>query len=165
MPFGCLFFIRRMNMPEIKIDVQRTGFPVKIGDLELFFDSSMENLRRFFDYEKIAQNKLKKAQEKASHIHFPKVVDDIRDVDIKTVDAAFDINRELTAIEYDVVFGDGTFAKIYEKYPDILALDNAMEPLFLAISEKIEEQEAARIKQIEDKKNEYLQKKKDKRGD
>jgi len=39
----------------IQINVNRTGFPVKVGSLELWFDSSIENLRNFFNIDEIAQ--------------------------------------------------------------------------------------------------------------
>lgn len=146
---------------EIKIDIRRTGFPVKIGDLELWFDSSLENLRKFFNVDKIAQGKLKEAQEKAKHIHFPDDVDvdNIKNIDTKTVDAAFDVNKEYIAAQYDIIFGDGTFKKIYKKYPDILALEKALEPIGMAIAEKIEDMEVERNKEVEEKKKEYLNKK------
>lgn len=150
----------------IQIDVQRTGFPVKIGTIELWFDSSLENLRRFFNVDEIAQQKLKEAQEKAKHIHFPDEidVDTIENIDIKTVDAAFDVNKEFIAAQYDVIFGDGTFKRIYDEYPDVLALEQALEPLGKAIAQKIEEQEQERSAKVEEKKNEYLQKQKAKQN-
>lgn len=145
-------------MSEIKIDIKRTGFPVKIGSLELWFDSSLENLRRFFDVEELAQEKLKEAQEKAKHIHFPDDAE-IENVDTKTVDAALDVHKEFIAAQYDIIFGDETFKKIYEQYPDIMALEQALDPLGEAIARKIEEQEKERAKQVEEKKKEYLNKK------
>lgn len=148
-------------MSEIKIDIQRTGFPVKLGDLELWFDSSLENLRSFFNIDEIAQEKLKEAQKKAKHIHFPGDIDidNIENIDTKTVDAAIDVNKEFIAAQYDIIFGDGVFKKIYKKYPDILALEQALDPIGLAIAAKIEEMEVERTKLIEDKRREYLNKK------
>lgn len=32
----------------IQIEVKRSGFPVKLGEVELWFDTSIENLTRFF---------------------------------------------------------------------------------------------------------------------
>lgn len=145
-------------MSEIKIDIKRTGFPVKIGDLELWFDSSLENLRRFFNIDEIAQKKLKEAQEKAKHIHFPDDTE-IKDIETKTIDAAIDLNKEFIAAQYDIIFGDGVFKKIYKQYPDILALEDALEPTGLAIAAKIEELEVERTKLIEDKRKEYIAKK------
>ncbi|ARK28797.1 hypothetical protein [Halalkalibacter krulwichiae] len=143
---------------ELKIDIKRTGFPVKIGTLELWFDSSLENLRRFFNVEELAEQKLKEAQEKAKHIHFPEVVD-VDSLDLEVVDAAFDVNKEFIAAQYDIIFGDETFKKIYKVYPDIIALEQALEPIGTAIAKRIEEQEEERSEQIDAKKNEYLNKK------
>lgn len=146
---------------EIKIDIKRTGFPVKIGDLELWFDSSLENLRTFFNIEEVAQEKLKEAQAKAKHIHFPDNIDvnDIENIDVKTIDAAFDVNKEFIAAQYDIIFGDGAFKKIYKQYPDIIALENALDPIGIAIANRIEELESERVKEFDKKKKEYLKKK------
>lgn len=143
----------------IQIDINRTGFPIKIGTLELWFDSSLENLRRFFNIEEIAQKKLKLAQEKAQHIHFPEKINDISDVEVETVDAAFDVQKEFIAAQYDIIFGDGTFKKIYEQYSDILALEQALEVVGIAIAERIGELEKERTEKTEMKKAEYLSKK------
>jgi len=155
-------------MSEIKIDVQRTGFPVKIGSIELWFDSSIENLRRYFNIDDILKEKMKEAEEKAKHAHFPDNIkeyelDDFTEEDIKNIDVAFDYNKEIIAAQYDILFGDGTFKKIYKKYPDFLALEKALDPLGKAIAEKIGEQEKERSKQVEVKKNEYLSKKRKKK--
>lgn len=147
----------------VNINIKRTGFPVKIGALELWFDASLENLRRFFDVEEIAKGKLKEAQEKAKHIHFPEVIENIEDVEVETVDAALDVNKEFIAAQYDVIFGDGTFKKIYKEYPDIIALEQALEPIGVAIAKKIEEMEQERKQVVESKKDEYLKKKAQKR--
>src|SRR5690625_2909645 len=147
----------------VQINVNRTGFPIKIGSIELWFDSSIENLRRFFSVEELAQEKLKKAQEKAKHIHFPDDLDldsfDIDELEVKNVDAAIDFNKEFIAAQYDIIFGDGTFKKIYKQYPDIIALESALDPLGAAIAERIGEMEEERTEKIEAKKNEYLKKK------
>ncbi|MEN2467885.1 hypothetical protein [Ornithinibacillus sp. JPR2-1] len=145
-------------MQELNIDIQRTGFPVKLGTLELWFDSSLENLRRFYNVDEIAQKKLKEAQEKAKHIHFPDEVD-LENIDIELVDAAFDANKEFIAAQYDIIFGEGVFKRIYTKYPDIIALENALDPLGIAIAERIEQLEKEREKTVEEKAREYLAKK------
>lgn len=149
-------------MREVNIDIQRTGFPVKIGRIELWFDCSLENLRNYFDLEEIAKKKLEEAQEKAKHIHFPDEIKSAADVDVKSVDAGLDLNREHIAIQYDIIFGDGTFKKLYKTYPDILALEKALTPVSLAIAERITEVEKERIPEAEARKNAYLNKKKNK---
>ncbi|SHI01789.1 hypothetical protein [Virgibacillus chiguensis] len=149
-------------MSEINIGIERTGFPVKIGTIELWFDSSLENLRRFFNVNELANEKLKEAQEKAQHIHFPDNAE-IESLDVKTVDAALDVNKEFIAAQYDIIFGEGSFKKIYKKHPDILALEQALEAVGIAIAKRIEEQEEERSGKVEAKKNEYLNKKSSKK--
>ena len=146
-------------MQEINIDIQRTGFPVKIGDIELWFDSSIENLKRFFDVEGIAKEKLKVAEEKAKHIHFPTEIKEIEDIDVETFDVAFDVNKEFIAAQYDIIFGDGTFKKIYKKYPDIVALEKALVPTGQAIGARVEEMEKDRRELVVSKKSQILNKK------
>lgn len=149
-------------MSDIKIDIKRTGFPVKVGDLEFWFDSSIENLRKFFNIDELAKGKLKEAQEKAQHIHFPIEIniETVSNMDVKTVDASLDLNREFVAIQYDILLGDGSFKKIYKKYPDIYALEYALERLGIEISKKIEQLEDERVKEVENRKTKYLNKKK-----
>lgn len=151
-------------MSDIKIDIKRTGFPVKIGSLDLWFNSSLENLRNFLNVDEIAREKMKKAEEEAKHIHFPEDMTDIEPEDLEegTIDAAFSVYNEFIAAQYDIIFGDGTFKKVYKEYPDVVALENALEPISIAIAEKIEEQEEERVKHVEDRKNEYLNKQKQK---
>ncbi|MEV9640418.1 hypothetical protein ABZ756_06945 [Mammaliicoccus sciuri] len=146
----------------IQIDIKRTGFPVKIGTLELWFDSSLENLRRFFNIDEIAQQKLKEAQEKAKHIHFPEEID-VDNLEVETVDAAFDVQKEFIAAQYDIIFGDGNFKKIYKQYPDIMALEDALEAVGTAIAERIGELEQERSAKTEIRKAEYLNKKAEKK--
>lgn len=152
-------------MSEIKIDIQRTGFPVKVGTIELWFDSSIENLRNFIHVEELAEKKLEEAKEKAKHIHFPADItyENVHEVDKKDIDDALNLNNEFVAAQYDLLFGDGTFKKVYKKYPDIIALESALEPIGNAIAKRVEELEFERTKEVENTKNEYLKKKASKR--
>jgi len=152
----------------VQIDIKRTGFPVKIGTVELWFDSSVENLRNFFDIEEIAQERLKEIREKAEHVHFPKgienySIEEFEEKDIEKIDAAFDINKEFIAVQYDILFGEGSFKKIYNEYPDIWALEHALVPIGEEISKKIAEQEKEREQELKQVENEILAKKKAKR--
>lgn len=152
----------------VQIDIQRTGFPVKIGTVELWFDSSAENLRNFFNVDEIAQERLKEIREKAEHIHFPKgienyTIDEFSEKDIEKIDAAFDINKEFIALQYDIIFGNGAFKKIYEEYPDVWALEKALAPLGEEIAKRIEKQEKEREKELKQLEEEILKKKKMKR--
>lgn len=150
---------------EINIDIELTGFPVKIGAMDIWFDSSMENLRTFFNVDEIAMARLEEAKKTSKGLHFPKVIteENVKDIDEKSLDSAIDINKEYIAIQYDVIFGEGTFKDIYKKYPDILALEKILDPLTYAIAGKITEQEKERSKGIEEKKKAHLKKKQTKK--
>src|SRR5690625_834867 len=102
---------------DIKIDIKRSRFPVKIGAVELWFDSSMENLKNFFNIEEIAHDRLNAAIEKAEHIHFPDSIDKSEDLAVakKNSGAVIDLHKEFIAAQYDILFGDGTFRKIYKR--------------------------------------------------
>lgn len=145
----------------VKVEIKRTGFPVEIGDIELWFDSSVENLKNFANLEKVSREKLDKVSEKAQHVHFPKEINDetINEVTEETIEEAFSLTKEFIAIQYDVVFGDGTFKKIYEKYPDIYALEDTLDIVGLAITERLEEEFDKRVSRYHTTKNDLLKKK------
>lgn len=145
----------------VKVEIKRTGFPVEIGDIELWFDSSVENLKNFANLEKVSREKLDKVSEKAQHVHFPKEINDetINEVTEETIEEAFSLTKEFIAIQYDVVFGDGTFKKIYEKYPDIYALEDTLDIVGLAITERLEEEFDKRASRYNTTKNDLLKKK------
>lgn len=150
---------------DIKIDIKRSGFPVKIGTVELWFDSSMENLKNFFNIEEIAHDRLNAAIEKAEHIHFPDSIDKSEDLETakKNSDTVIDLHKEFIAAQYDILFGDGTFKKIYKEYPDVFALDKALEPVGVAVSDRLVELEEERVGIVDSMKAEYLSKKEQKK--
>ena len=105
-------------MADIKIGIKRTGFPVKIGEIELWFDSSIENLKKFFNIDKLAAERLEQTKKMAESIVLPEEINEetVKAMDKQTIDDAFSVNKEFIAIQYDLIFGEGTFEKIYEKY-------------------------------------------------
>lgn len=148
----------------INIPIQRTGFPVKIGSTELWFDSSFENMKRFFNIDDLAKERLEEIREKAEHVHFPDEIneDTIETVKAEDMDTAFDVNKEFIAIQYDLMFGDGTFKKLYTDIPDIIALEKVLDVVGKSVADKINEQEAERVKEYSSKRAAILNKKKQK---
>lgn len=148
----------------IKIDVERTGFPVVIGEVEIWFDSSMESLKNFANAEEIAKEKLKKMTEEAEHVHFPSEVttENVGNIEAKTISQVFDLNKEFIAIQYDVIFGDGTFKKLYEIYPDMYALETLLDPIGNAIADKLQEEVEQREKIYRTTKEDAIEKKRQK---
>lgn len=144
----------------IKIDLKKTGFPVAIGSVELWFDASLENLRKFFNIEELSKEKLKEVEVAAAKIEMP---ENVMDIEVETVDNAMKLEEELMKLQYDIIFGDGSFAKIYKTYPDIIALKGALEAAGDLIAKKIEAMEYDRQKVVQESKNKYLNKKEAKR--
>lgn len=148
----------------INIPIQRTGFPVKIGSTELWFDSSFENMKRFFNIEDLAKERLEEIREKAEHVHFPDEINEetIETVNAEDMDTAFDVNKEFIAIQYDLMFGNGTFKQLYADIPDIIALEKVLDVVGKSVADKINEQEAERVQEYSSKRAAILNKKKQK---
>lgn len=148
-------------MADIKIGIKRTGFPVKIGEIELWFDSSIENLKKFFNIDKLAAERLEQTKKMAESIVLPEEINEetIKAMDGQTIDDAFNVNKEFIAIQYDLIFGDGTFEKVYEKYPDIMALEDVLEQVGKAVAQKVEDMENERHEKSVVKVSDHLKKK------
>ena len=148
----------------VKVDIKRTGFPVTLGDVELWFDSSIENLKNFTYVEEIAHERIKEISEQAKHVHFPEEINDetIKDIEDETIEEAFSISKEYIAVQYDIIFGDGTFKGVYEVYPDVFALEDAFDILADGIAERLEKENEKRTKKYQNAKMELLDKKKKK---
>ena len=149
----------------VQIDVKRSGFPVNVGEVELWFDSSIENLKNFVNVEEIARERIQQIAEQAKHIHFPEDINEetIQDVEDETIEEAFSVSKEYIAVQYDVIFGDGSFKKIYEVYPDVFALEDAFELVAEGITDRLEEENKMRTQKYEQTKLSLLDKKKQKK--
>ena len=60
------------------------------------------------------------------------------------------------------MFGDGAFKKIYKEHPDLAALEDALDIVGAAITEKIEEFASERAGKYEKEKLKLIEKKKKK---
>ena len=149
----------------VKIDIKRTGFTVNVGEVELWFDSSIENLKNFLNVEEIALERIQEIAEQAKHIHFPEEinVETIQEVEDETIEEAFSISKEYIAVQYDIIFGDGSFKKVYEVYPDVFALENAFDLIAAGVEERLEEENKLRTQKYEKTTMNLLDKKKQKK--
>ena len=113
----------------ISIDIKRSYLPVKIGEIELQFDTSLENISRLATFQQDIADRFNKYQlellERSNNGEF----DDLKEgvINKQVIDEAFEIQKKMTEIKYDVLFGDGTFAKLYDRYQDIEALASAFD--------------------------------------
>ncbi|MES5415652.1 hypothetical protein ABVF54_14850 [Enterococcus mundtii] len=161
-----------MSKP-ININVKRTGFPIGLANpqtderIELWFDSSIESLKKFLDVDKLALEKYEKVKEYASKYaeSLPedrKMSDEI-EVDEESINAAIDFNKGIIGVKYDLLFGEGTFERLYEAFPDFEALSETYELVDQAIATRIKEDEIKRAKNVGQLKKQFNQKKKRKR--
>lgn len=124
----------------INIQTQKTYIPVHLGELELQFDLSDDNVLRF--------------RKEAIRVH----------EELEDVSASEDINKAMKQAKdalrkgFDVFFGEGTFEKVYELSPSLTILIQYFVQISEAISEKLEE--IGYNATAEDKARKYLAKKK-----
>ena len=125
-------------MSAVSVEVKRTGFPVTIGTYEMWFSTATEDLARYFDMEEEATKRLNAYQKEIIATGFDK---EIKPEDVKkdTVLGAIELEKKFIEIQYDLLFGDGTFAALYELYPDYEALNNTLEVVCKLIEDKLEE--------------------------
>ena len=113
----------------ISIDIKRSYLPVKIGEIELQFDTSLENISRLATFQQDIADRFNKYQLELLERSNTGEFDDLKEgvINKQVIDEAFEIQKKMTEIKYDVLFGDGTFAKLYDRYQDIEALDSAFD--------------------------------------
>ncbi|MCG5104451.1 hypothetical protein [Oceanobacillus alkalisoli] len=132
-------------MSGIQIDIKKTGFPVKVGEIELWFDDSMEKLANFLDAEKkLQENDLKIAEKMKKYNNI-----DEESMDSATANKIVELKKESISAFYEEAFGEGSFNKIYEKYPDVIELENIVVPIGKAIMDTVLERENKRMKRAE----------------
>lgn len=141
----------------LSIDVKRTGFPVTIGGVELWFDTSNERLAEFFDMEAEAERKLTEFQKEVVQSNIGKDIEE-NSITKDTVLGAVELEKKLLEIQYDLLLGDGTFAKLYEVFPDYQALENTFEQVCFLIEEKLKELQIEREAVVKDRIAKYTQK-------
>ncbi|HFV1584428.1 TPA: hypothetical protein ACGOLU_001783, partial [Streptococcus pyogenes] len=99
-------------MSIINIDLKRTGFPVKIGVIELWFDTSQERLLEFFDIEAEVSRRFNEYEKQIIEANLSKRIED-EGVTKEVAKGALDLEAKYLEINYDLLFGEGTFAQLY----------------------------------------------------
>lgn len=132
----------------ISINIKRSFLPIKIGEVELEFDTSLENISRLATLQEEITDRFNKYQlellERSNNGEFDDVKDGV--INKQVIDEAFEIQKKMTEIKYDVLFGDGTFAKLYDRYPDIEALDSAFDEVDTLLGAELERMGQERAK-------------------
>ncbi|HBC2896089.1 hypothetical protein IGK80_002338 [Enterococcus sp. DIV0609] len=137
----------------MEFQIEKRGFPIKIGELEFFFGTTVEELTRFFDAQEEYEAKVKECEEKLKSI---------RNIDQPTKEDTLlivELSEELATVKYDALLGEGAFKEIYEKYTDIEQLLDLFETLEFEVAEKIANESAKRQDAVSKKKADLLKKK------
>lgn len=142
----------------ISVDVVRSGFPVSIGPVELWFDTSDEFLVTFFDLEQKAQKRLAEFEKSIVEANLNKKLEE--GITKDTLLGAIDLEKKLLEIQYDLLFGDGTFQKLYAEFPDHQALDLTLEKVAALIEAKLSELKIERENIVKERINKYKKKSK-----
>lgn len=141
-------------MSGIAIDLKRTGFPVKIGQVELWFDTSQERLIEFFDIESEVNRRLNEYEKQIIEVNLDKEIED-KGVTKDVAQSALDLEVKYLEINYDLLFGEGTFAKLYAEYTDKEALENTLETVCREIESKLKELAIEREEIVKQKVKKY----------
>ncbi|CYU29166.1 hypothetical protein [Streptococcus suis] len=142
----------------ISVDVVRSGFPVSIGPVELWFDTSDEFLVTFFDLEQEAQKRLAEFEKSIVEANLDNSLEE--GITKDTLIGAIDLEKKLLEIQYDLLFGDGTFKKLYAEFPDHQALDLTLEKVATLIEAKLSELKIERENIVKERINKYKKKSK-----
>lgn len=149
----------------ININIERSGFPVKIGEFEFWFDTSNEAMQHFINIDQIVNDRYNAYLAEISERSAKGEFDDAKKGEIteEVIGQAIELERKQVEIKYDALFGDGTFAKLYEKYPDYLALDDALDQADILIGEELKKIKEERANKVNERTNQYLQKSQNKK--
>ncbi len=150
-----------MTNRHIKIDIEQSGFPVTIGEVDLFFTSTLESLKRFLSIDEAVQKKADAIQKMDEELPD---LEDPAHMTGENYDKATDLVKAKAELSYDLTFGDGTFKKLYKKYPDVWALQEAYDYASIAIANRLVEYAEERAYKMEQAQREALEKKRKKRG-
>lgn len=144
----------------ININIERSGFPVKIGEFEFWFDTSNEAMQHFINIDQIVNDRYNAYLAEISERSAKGEFDDAKKGEIteEVIGQAIELERKQVEIKYDALFGDGTFAKLYEKYPDYLALDDALDQADILIGEELKKITEERAKKVNERTSQYLRK-------
>lgn len=142
----------------ISVDVVRSGFPVSIGPVELWFDTSDEFLVTFFDLEQEAKKRLAEFEKSIVEANLDNSLEE--GITKDTLLGAIDLEKKLLEIQYDLLFGDGTFNKLYAEFPDHQALDLTLEKVATLIEAKLSELKIERENIVKERINKYKKKSK-----
>ena len=155
-------------MTSLKFELQKNGFPITIGSVEFFFETSSEKIKEFFDrLEKYDLESEKLRAELAE-------LDGAPDLDEEDATkwlskakeeavTALDLTKRVATISYDSLLGEGSFNKIYDTFDDVTMLFEIFPIIDDAVADAIIDNAEVRNDTLNKKRAEILKKKAAKR--
>lgn len=155
-------------MTSLKFELQKNGFPITIGSVEFFFETSSEKIKEFFDrLEKYDLESEKLRAELAE-------LDGAPDLDEEDATkwlskakeeavTALDLTKRVATISYDSLLGEGSFNKIYDTFDDVTKLFEIFPIIEDAVADAIIDNAEVRNDTLNKKRAEILKKKAAKR--
>ena len=155
-------------MTSLKFELQKNGFPITIGSVEFFFETSSEKIKEFFDrLEKYDLESEKLRAELAE-------LDGAPDLDEEDATkwlskakeeavTALDLTKRVATISYDSLMGEGSFNKIYDTFDDVTKLFEIFPIIEDAVADAIIDNAEVRNDTLNKKRAEILKKKAAKR--
>lgn len=138
-------------MVQLDIEVKKSGFPVTIGKFEFWLDTSVDNVKRLMDYDINVASKINEIEKEIMEKFGDKEI-----TEYETIERGIELGKQCLEIQYDLLLGEGTFAKLYEEYPDLNALTNSLDLLQVGIVAKMDELNEEQMKLSEEKKQRLL---------
>lgn len=138
-------------MVQLDIEVKKSGFPVTIGKFEFWLDTSVDNVKRLMDYDINVASKINEIEKEIMEKFGDKEI-----TEYETLERGIELGKQCLEIQYDLLLGEGTFAKLYEEYPDLNALTNSLDLLQVGIVAKMDELNEEQMKMSEEKKQRLL---------
>lgn len=142
----------------ININIERPGFSIKVGEIELWFDMSLEKQERMPTIQKDFHNQMKFIEAETS-----KLLKEVEESDGSNQEEinkkALEAYKKVLEIAFDEIFDEGTFNKLYGVYPYVESLTDVYVSISENIGIQIEKYNKKRVNEFENKKNKYLKKK------
>lgn len=138
-------------MVQLDIEVKKSGFPVTIGKFEFWLDTSVDNVKRLMDYDINVASRINEIEKEIMEKFGDKEI-----TQYETLERGIELGKQCLEIQYDLLLGEGTFAKLYEEYPDLNALTNSLDLLQVGIVAKMDELNEEQMKLSEEKKKQLL---------
>ena len=155
-------------MTSLKFELQKNGFPITIGSVEFFFETSSEKIKEFF--ERLEKYDLESEKLRAELAELDGAPDLDEEDATKWLSkakeeavTALDLTKRVATLSYDSLLGEGSFNKIYDTFDDVTKLFEIFPIIEDAVADAIIDNAEVRNDTLNKKRAEILKKKAAKR--